>query len=490
MQWEIASDEKFSRVVQRGTAVARPGAGHSVHVNVQGLSPDAVYFYRFRHGMFVSETGRTRTTPAPGTTGGSFRFAHTSCANWQSGYYQLYADIAAQEVDYWLALGDYIYEYGNDGYLRSDSAGDPLPATRPIPWKGETFTLPEYRRQYSLYKSSTDLQVLHASAPYSMIWDDHEVDNNFAKYKNGGDGEKARIKFRKRRAAGFRAFWENHPIRTAAPSRDNRHYRIYRRVDWGSLATFYLLDGRQYRSDQPGDDTPQDFGGWVEGMFAESQTMLGAKQEAWLGEELKSSGRWTFISQQTVLSDVNGGVSFPTFPTLAKGLYNYDAWDGYWAARRRLFQSIKKADVRNPVVLTGDFHTNLAFDLLSSYPDPRDYANMVDQTAATEAWDKPVIGAELCAGAVSSPTFFGSGIVALAGPGTLAKTPWARYGELQNNGVIINEVSKGSVESTYRVAKTYYPATDVANGGKPRTDVVVTIEDGTKGISEVSPLVG
>lgn len=477
VDWEIASDERFRSVVQRGTAKARPGFGHSVHVDVQDLEPDSVYYYRFRQGSNLSETGRTRTTPARGSMGGGLVFGQTSCANWQSGGYQLYADLADAEVDYWLSLGDYIYEYGNGGYVRADR--DPV---RTIPWDDETVTIGDYRRQYGLYRSDADLQRLHATAAYSVIWDDHEVDNNYTAGRGGGDGQDVPGRFSDRRAAAYQAFWENHAVRIRKPGRRPDAMRIYRAVQWGDLAQFCLVDGRQYRSDQPGDNTPSDFGGWVDGMFDPKSTMLGRAQEAWLEKRLSTSrATWNFIAQQTVMADINGGVAFG-FP--ARGLYNYDSWDGYWTARDRFVQMLRETEVANPVVLTGDFHTNLAFDLLDAWPDPRDYATMAEQTEATKTWQADVVAAEIVAGAVSSPGFFsGTDAVAAAGPGTLANTPWARYGDLKTNGVVVHRVTPEADRATYRVC-------DAAEGrrseaGKPRTDRTVVVSAGTPGISSV-----
>lgn len=481
VSYEIATDDKFSKNVRRGTVTAPKGYGHSVHLDAQGLTPNTEYFYRFKYGTFVSETGRTRTTPDLGQAVESFVFGQTSCANWQSGYYQLYRDLADQGVDYWLALGDFIYEYGNDGYLRDGKSA------RSIPWKGETFTLPEYRRQYGLYRSDKDLQALHLSAPYSVIWDDHEVDNNFTGNKDGGDGEKARIAFEKRRAAGFQAFYENHAIRLPGlpdgPGQMPASMRIYRRIDWGTLATFFLLDGRQYRTDQPGNDTPQDFGDWVEGMFVDTASMLGAEQEKWLASELSAStSKWAFIAQQTVMSDMNAGAGLPKM--LPKGLYNYDAWDGYWAPRERLVKAIQDGQVRNPVVLSGDFHCNLGLDLLAEWPDPRDFASMEVQAEATKKWPVNPVAAEIATGAISSPTFFGgAGLVSMAGPPTVAATPWAKYAELLNNGAVVHTVTPGSVEAQYRVANAFFPSKDPQ--GKVRPDKTVVVTDGVPGISSV-----
>lgn len=479
VEWEIARDEAFTQERQSGTYEATETYGHSVHIDVKGLTPDTWYYYRFKHGTELSPVGRTRTTPELGGSMSRLVVGQTSCANWQSGYYQLYADLADQEPDYWLALGDYIYEYGDGGYLRESQKGKP---TRPIPWKNETHTIWQYRRQYGLYRSSPDLQKLHQVAPYSVIWDDHEVDNNFTASKSGGDGEKERLAFRKRRAAGFQAFWENHAIRIPQPEPRPRRMRIYREITWGTLATFLMLDGRQYRSDQPGDNTPQDFGKWVKGMVNPEATMLGANQEAWLNERLAdSTAKWTFMAQQTVFSDINGsvGLGLP-----ADGLYNYDSWDGYWVPRQKLTSAITSNQVRNPVILTGDFHCNLAFDVLGEWPDPQNFASMAECIAATKTWDKPAVATEIAAGAISSPTFFGEGgLVALAGPPTLKNTPWAAYGELDNNGYVLHEVTPESDRASYRICKAVQlPSTAE---GKPRADKTVVVADGVPGVSEV-----
>ncbi|MFM7212839.1 MAG: alkaline phosphatase D family protein [Actinomycetota bacterium] len=478
VEWEIATDEAFTQNRLSGSYEATATYGHSVHVDVKGLAPDTWYYFRFKHGSQLSPTGRTRTTPELGSTMSRLVVGQTSCANWQSGYYQLYADLADQQPDYWLALGDYIYEYSNKQYMRPAQT-EP---TRAIPWKTEPFTIGEYRRQYGLYRSDADLQKLHAVAPYSVIWDDHEVDNNFTAGKSGGDGQKDRIKFLARRAAGFQAFWENHAIRIPQPKPMPKSMTIYRQIDWGTLATFLMLDGRQYRSDQPGNNTPNDFGKWVAAMTSPKATMLGATQEKWLAQQLRdSTSKWTFIGQQTVFASVNGsvGLGIP-----ADGLYNYDSWDGYWKPRERLTAAIKSSQVRNPVILTGDFHCNLAFDVLESWPNPKDFPSMAECIKATLTWERPKVAAELAAGAISSPTFFGEGgIVAAAGPPTLAKTPWAAYGELLNNGYVLHEITPESDRAQFRICQALKPVT--APEGTPRADKTVVIVDGVAGVSEV-----
>lgn len=490
VEWEVARDEGFGSIVASGTVEATATYGHSVHVDVKGLAPDSWYYFRFRYGSEISPVGRTRTTPEFGAGMSRLVVGQVSCANWQSGYYQLYGDLADQQPDYWVHLGDYIYEYGDDGYLRSTQNGVP---TRSIPWDSEPFTVGEYRRQYGLYRSDPDLQRLHATAPYSVIWDDHEVDNNFTAAKSGGDGQKDIGEFLTRRAAAFQAFWENHAIRIPQPEPMPSSMTIYRTVNWGTLASFFLLDGRQYRSDQPGRNTPNDFGGLRKGMFSRKATMLGAEQEQWLRDGLAADqARWSFISQQTVMSHLNGAAAFPDpsfIASIKDGLFNYDAWDGYWRARGRLVRSIVNGGVRNPMILTGDFHTNLVFELLDRWPNPSLAKTPAEMSAAVRGWEGTKIGAEICAGAISSPTFFGDSTLGLdsIAPLVKANTPWIAYADFKNNGYVLHDITADSDRAQFRVCLAQdKPGTE---GGTPKADSTVVINDGVPGVSDIIPII-
>jgi alkaline phosphatase D len=165
-------------------------------------------------------------------------------------------------------------------------------------------------------------------------------------------------------------------------------------------------------------------------------------------------------------------------------LYNYDSWDGYWAARARLTKAITDAAVSNPVILSGDFHTNLAFNFLNEYPDPHNYAKMSEQAAATATWDKPVIAAEFAAGAVSSPGFFQSGSLAAIGPAAVKGTPWVKYADLKTQGVVRHTVTAEGVTSEYRVCDAAQKSTTVS--GKPQSGVTITVKSGTPGIDTVT----
>ena len=168
VRWELAHDEQFSRIVQRGQSAALFELAHSVHVEVAGLEPDRWYFYRFIAGDAVSPTGRTRTFPAPDAIVQQLRLGLASCQRWEHGYYSAYRHMRSENLDAVLFVGDYIYEY--------PIASNPVR----VPTGGWVVTLDDYRRRYALHKSDTDLQAMHAACPWLQTWDDHEVQNDYA----------------------------------------------------------------------------------------------------------------------------------------------------------------------------------------------------------------------------------------------------------------------------------------------------------------------
>lgn len=334
--WEVADDEGFTRVVQKGRATAAPELSYSIHVDVEGLQPDRWYFYRFSAGDATSPIGRTRTTPA-NTEIRPFRFAFCSCQHYEYGFYTALGHMAREEVDFVAHLGDYIYEYGPyTGRARMHNAL-------------EVRTVDDYRRRYALYKLDAQLQAAHVRAPWIVTWDDHEIDNNYAS-DYGEGGMESVEQMRQRRAAGYQAWWEHQPVRVprAVSWAD---LTIRRSVNWGALARFWMLDGRQYRSDQACGDT---FGGTMPcGDWASpSRTMLGAAQERWLANGMAASrARWQVLGNQTMLATVDNKVG----PELSAAT---DSWSGYPAAQSRLFNAIARTAPNRTVVITGDNHAN------------------------------------------------------------------------------------------------------------------------------------
>ncbi len=326
VRWEVARDQEFRHVVRRGDVVARPEFAHSVHVVANHLAPDRWYYYRFTADGTHSRVGRTRTLPAPGSDASGLRFAFASCQAWAGGPYPAYRDMAAQDLDFVVHLGDYIYETSNG-------------------------SLAEFRRLHALYKSSPDLREAHARFPFIQTWDDHEVLNNWAAdHEPNPDGRP----FAERRWDAFQAYYEHLPTRTAPSGSD---WPIYRRFRWGRLAEFSMLDTRQYRDAQACGDGMNTAP--CEEVYDPNRTMTGPEQETWLLAGLRrSTARWNVLAQQTILA---------TFDyDLGPGLrYNLDQWDGYPAARQRILDTIVRHRPRNPVVLSGDWHSHWVNDILA-----------------------------------------------------------------------------------------------------------------------------
>jgi alkaline phosphatase D len=350
VQWEIAADPKFANVARRGTELARPELGHSVHAEVSGLESGRDYWYRFRAGDEVSPTGRTRTAPAAGATVDRLRFAVCGCNHYESGYFTGFRRIAEEQFDFVFHTGDYIYEG------RADGGRNPNVVRQ---HNGhEIYSVVDYRNRYALYKSDPDLKAAHASAPFIVSYDDHEVDNDYAGDQDE-QGTPSEL-FLLRRAAAYQAYYETMPLRRAAVPSGNSQ-RIYRRFQFGALMDFSVLDTRQYRSKQA-------CGGGTKACPEASdprRTILGAEQEKWLFENLAAArSRWTVLGQQvpSFARDIRGAD--------AASRFSMDKWDGYVASRNRLYARLKEARAPNPVVLSGDVHQHYGSDLKLDFTKP------------------------------------------------------------------------------------------------------------------------
>ncbi|MCZ7418315.1 MULTISPECIES: alkaline phosphatase D family protein [unclassified Micromonospora] len=346
--WELAADERFRHVVRRGVVDAHAASAHSVHVELTGLLPGREYFYRFRVQRHLSPVGRTRTAPAPWSLPATLAMAFASCSQYEHGYFTAYRRLAETEPELVLHLGDYQYEYARDTYTAP--GGNPRDHEGP-----ETRTLANYRQRHAQYKTDPDLQAAHAVAPWAVVFDDHEVENNWA----DDVPEAPDPDFPARRAAAFRAYYENMPLRRTSLPR-GVDMQLYRRLHWGRLATFHLLDTRQYRDDQACGDGYQSCPEAAE----PSRSILGERQEAWLLDGFRrSSARWDLLAQQVFFAQRDRDSGPLTVTSM-------DAWDGYLASRDRITRGWLAAGVRNPVVLTGDVHAHWASDLKLDYADP------------------------------------------------------------------------------------------------------------------------
>ena len=102
--------------MESGSAEARPARDFTVKVEPRRLKPGRDYHYWFELADGVrSPTGRFRTLPEGKTADAVM--AVVSCQLYPGGFFTAYDSIAALErIDAVVHLGDYIYEYGADGY--------------------------------------------------------------------------------------------------------------------------------------------------------------------------------------------------------------------------------------------------------------------------------------------------------------------------------------------------------------------------------------
>ena len=338
-------DAGFAAITRQGKALARPELGHSVHVEVDGLQPGRPYWYRFSVGGERSLTGRAKTAPPLGAAVARVKIGVAGCAQYENGYFTAYRRLAAEDVDFIYCYGDYIYE-GRGSRTQSGAQGV---EEKPRQFLGEEiYSLDDYRRRYAQYKLDTDLQAAHASAAWFSVWDDHEIDNNWAS-RDDQDDTPPEI-FALRRQAAAQAFYENMPLRARSfPS--GTSIQLYRQAAYGSLVNVNFLDTRQYRTHQPCTRPGQPCV-----LDAPEGTIMMA-QEKWLLDNLTASkATWNVIAQQVMVMDLDGDPG-PEYRA------NTNSWGGYRAQRGRLLSSIRERRIGNAIVLTGDEHINYAGEL-------------------------------------------------------------------------------------------------------------------------------
>ncbi|MFO0919335.1 MAG: alkaline phosphatase D family protein [Planctomycetaceae bacterium] len=394
VRWEVAAEESFQTILQHGDTFATPQLGHSVHVELKGLEPDRWYWYRFHCGDAVSPIGRTRTTPAANVVPPKLRFAFASCQHYETGLYTAYEQMAQDELDLVFHLGDYIYEGpGRDGHVRKHVGG-------------KLRTLEDYRNRYAQYRSDVNLARMHARCPWVVTWDDHEVENNYA----GGISaitETDPVAFLDHRANAYQAYYEMMPLRPRSLPR-GPHMKLYRTLHFGRLATFQVLDTRQYRTDQPNNDKASALN---DEALHPHNTMLGAEQADWLKNSLlQSTATWNVLAQQVMMGMVYRKVD-------DEPRYSMDQWPGYAAERIRLMKFVAERQVPNTVVLTGDIHSNWVNNL-----------HVDDRQAET-----PVVATEFVGTSISSG---GNGAKEIANLETLLS---------ENPGVLFHNRQRGYV---------------------------------------------
>ncbi|WP_426389900.1 alkaline phosphatase D family protein [Variovorax sp. R-27] len=413
VRWEVADDEGFRRVVAKGSAIATAELAHSVHVEVQGLSPGRPYWYRFTVGGARSPIGRTRTTPTEDDgTQQPLRFAFASCQQYEQGYYAAYRDMAAQPLDFVVHLGDYIYESSwGSRHVRRHEGGTPT-------------QLPEFRNRYALYKTDPHLQAAHAAFPWLVTWDDHEVANDYTNDMSPRTSDPAQ--FLAIRAAAYQAWYEHMPVPASMRPR-GADALIYGHHRFGRMLDVLLTDGRQYRSHHAclSGRSASPLADCAD-RLAPQRSFFGAQQEAWLARELAAPpARWTVLAQPTLLAEADRKRG-------PEHGYWMDGWDGYAAARARLLDALAahKARGGNALVASGDVHAFWAADLRRG-----------------DAQQGPVVATEFVGGAITS-----EGPSAASVANMLAKNPQLRYGRADRRGYTLATLDARGCSIEFRVA--------------------------------------
>jgi len=356
--YEIATDQGLRNIVRRGEAIAEQAFAYSAHLDVSGLNPGRLYWYRFTSGDASSRIGRAVTLPQPGAALERLRFGFVSCSNYEHGYFSAYRHLADENPDFVLFLGDYIYEYIEERRPTVRRHSDGIEAS----------TLPTYRNRHAQYKLDPDLQALHAATLALVTWDDHEVQDDYAdKWSKFFDDP---AQFLNRRAAAYRAFYEHMPVRPIMSQPEGPLMRIYDRFPFGDLVEISMIDGRQYRSREACYAPPDKGGTHLESNAScpernnPGRSMLGFAQEGWLYSNLsRSKAHWNLIAQDVLMAQLaikqDDSYGFST-----------DDWDGYPANRSRLLKRIHDSQASNPVVVGGDAHSFFANDLRLDFNDP------------------------------------------------------------------------------------------------------------------------
>ncbi|WP_437808288.1 alkaline phosphatase D family protein [Sorangium sp. So ce1078] len=282
----VALDEAFTQLVTlkatssnvaivgsnstRFPVTARAEFDHCVKVKVSGLSPGTTYYYRFYYttgdGCVSSRVGRTRTAPAP-EADAAVRFAFVSCQDYVGRYYNAYAALARQQLDFVVHLGDYVYETTGDPSFQAPSEerkitfSDVNGAIAFEPAQGAPYhaakSLSNYRELYRTYRSDRALQRVHELFPMIAVWGDHEFSGDChgatATYFNDRQPETDE----ERRKAANQAWFEYMPV--DYPAGDDFLYdntatypediTIYRDFTFGKHVHLVMTDLRTYRAD-------------------------------------------------------------------------------------------------------------------------------------------------------------------------------------------------------------------------------------------------
>jgi alkaline phosphatase D len=424
VDWELSPDTAFSSILQSGTVTTDSSRDHTVKVAVTGLAEGTTYYYRFRTGGVNSLIGRTRTADQDAS---QLKFAVVSCNDYQGGYFNAFGRIAERnDLDAVVHLGDFIYEY-------ESNPGDPDRGN--VEPENETLSAEDYRTRYGWYRLDPDLRRAMQQHPFIFVWDDHESANNA--WTDGAEAHDPLTEgdWENRKNRARRVYFEWVPVP------DEPDFKVYRRVSYGSLAEWHMLDTRlEGREEQLMDHTNP-------ALWDPARTMLGATQFAWLNEGLRNSAaQWKLVGNQVVFA--------PLLLAEFEGLYPgaqdqfLDVWNGYPAERSRLLDSLSANGIQDVVFATGDVHISLAFDV----PDWDGDSLFYDP--ATAAGSRAV---EFVTPSISSSNFdevIGAFITNLIEGEFLDENPHGAFNDFDRHGYLIMDLTPTRAQSDWYFVDT------------------------------------
>lgn len=333
VSWEISTDNLFKTNLQKGTLTTNNDVDFTTKITVSNLIPNTKYYYRFKHNKTHSLIGQTKTLT---DNLNPYKIAFAACSNYEWGYFNNYRFMAEDEsIDLVVHLGDYIYEYAVGKY------GDTSIGRLNVPNK-EIISLSDYRTRYSLYRLDKDLMKLHQLKPFVTTWDDHEIANNA--YVDGAQNhQKTEGDWYVRKSNATKAYYEWLPVNKKA----EKH--LYRSFEIGNLINLIMLDTRiDGRTAQVDSTTATNF-------LDTNRTILGKEQYKWLTEKLNNKAAWNIVGNQVPFGPMYQ-------PDKIKGALYMDGWDGYPYEREKLIHFIEKMNLKNMVIVTGDYHSSFAME--------------------------------------------------------------------------------------------------------------------------------
>lgn len=269
---ELATDPEFTMRVELDAASAAVAAramfDRCAKAKIKGLEPATTYYYRFVHnredGRYGSQVGRTRTAPAADADA-TIRFAYASCQDFNGRYYNSYRGLLQQEdLDFFVHLGDYIYETTGDPTFQAEGRAVTFSDTAGAivfneGSENEYFaakSLSNYRELYRGYRSDPALRRVHERLPMIAIWDDHEFsDDCFGATATYFDGRSDEHDEERRKHAN-QAWFEYMPVDFGDddfvydPAKPYpQDIKIYRDFRFGKHLHLVMTDLRSYRPD-------------------------------------------------------------------------------------------------------------------------------------------------------------------------------------------------------------------------------------------------